>query len=117
MNHGHVAATNVAAGEGSRAVPKRADIEAALRHMAPRLPPHEFSAVTDHAVDSPGLRAASPETAAWLALVAYARHVLTEYDALLGQGYDRDSARYFVADELQAILDGWGVRRRLTEQD
>ncbi len=96
---------------------KRVDIEAALRRVAPRLPAHEFSAIADHAVDSPGLRSSTPETAAWLSLVAYARHVLTEYDELLKQGYDQDSARFFVAEELQAILEGWGVRRRLTEED
>ncbi len=96
---------------------KRVDIEAALRRVAPRLPAHEFSAIADHAVDSPGLRSSTPETAAWLSLVAYARHVLTEYDELLKQGYDQDSARFFVAEELQAILEEWGVRRRLSDKD
>ena len=92
---------------------KRAAIEAALRRLAPKIPPHEFGAVTDHALDSAGLRTASPETAAWLSLVAYVRHVFTDYDALLTQGYDRDSARHFVADEMQAALRAWGVRRAL----
>jgi hypothetical protein len=96
---------------------KRADIEAALRRLAPRIPPHEFGAVADHAVDSPGLRAASAETAAWLSLVAYARHVLTEYEELLKQGYDRESARHFVAEEIDAILVTWGVARRLQPGD
>jgi len=98
-------------------VATRSEVEAALRHLAPRLPAHEFGSIADHAVDSPGLRAASPEAAAWLSLVAYARHVLTEYDELLKQGYDRDSARFFVAEELQAILESWGVRRRLDDSD
>ena len=66
-------------------------------------------------MDSPGLRAASPDNAAWLSLVAYARHALTDYDALLAQGYDRDSARFFVAGELAALLAGWGVKRKLGE--
>ena len=92
---------------------KRARIEDALRRLAPRMPPHEFGVVTDHAMDSPGLRPAAPETAAWLSLVAYVRHVLTDYDSLLQQGYDRDSARYFVAADLEAILNEWGVRRPL----
>lgn len=95
---------------------KRADIETALRRLAPLIPAHEFGAVADHAMDSPGLRSASPEAAAWLSLVAYGRHVLTDYDDLLQQGYDQDSAR-FVAEELQAILDNWGVRRRLVAAD
>ena len=95
----------------------RADIEAALKRLAPKIPPHELGAVVDHALDSRGLRSASPETAAWLSLVAYARHVFTEYDALLAQGYDRDSARHFVIDDIVAALQAWGVRRKLGEDD
>jgi hypothetical protein len=94
-----------------------ASVQAALRHLAPRLPAHEFSAVLDHARDSPGLRVATPENAAWLSLVAYARHALTDYDELLAQGYDRDSARFFVADELADLLAGWGVRRKLSPEE
>jgi hypothetical protein len=71
----------------------------------------------DHAIDSTGLSSASPETAAWLSLIAYARHALTEYDDLLKQGYDRDSARYFVADEINAILAEWGVARRIQPEE
>jgi hypothetical protein len=98
-------------------VAKRSEIEAALRRLAPRIPPHEFAAVVDHAVDSPGLTVAVPETAAWLSLVAYVRHMFTDYDELLREGYDQESARHFVADEITAILDSWGVRRPLTPQD
>jgi len=49
-----------------------------------------------------------------LSLIAYARHTFTEYDDLLEQGYDRDSARFFVAKDMQAVLTAWGVARRLT---
>ena len=90
-------------------------IETALRNLAPRIPRHELGAVLDHALDSPGLRTASPETAAWLSLVAYVRHVFTDYDALLAEGYDADSARFFVVDEIDGVLQEWGVRRRLAE--
>lgn len=95
---------------------RRAAIEQALRRLAPLVPRHEALAVLDHALGSPGLRGAAPETAAWLSLVAYARHVFTEYDALLEQGYDADSARHFVLEEVDAVLQGWGVRRRLTDE-
>jgi hypothetical protein len=98
-------------------VAKRGDIEIALRRLAPRIPAHEFGAVVDHAVDSPGLKLAIPETAAWLSLVAYVRHVFTDYDELLTQDYDHDSARHFVADEIAAVLTDWGVRRRLSGED
>jgi len=98
-------------------MPTRSAIEAALRHLAPRMPAHEFAAVVDHAMDSPGLGVAAPGNAAWLSLVAYARHVMTDYDELLAQGYDKDSARFFVADDMQEILDAWGVRRKLSSDE
>lgn len=96
---------------------KRADIGSALRRLAPRIPAHEFEAVIDHAMDSRGLSTASPETAAWLSLVAYLRHVFTEYDDLLKQGYDQDSARFFVLADIEAKLTEWGVRRKLNQED
>lgn len=96
---------------------RRADIEAALRRLAPKIPPHEFEAVVDHALDSQGLRGAAPESAAWLSLVAYVRHVFTDYDDLLSQGYDRDSARFFVAEQIETVLAGWGAIRRLGDEE
>ena len=92
-------------------------IEEALQRLAPKIPGHEFGAVADHALDSRGLRGATPETAAWLSLVAYVRHTLTEYDDLLAQGYDQDSARYFVADDIRQVLASWGVKRTLGEEE
>jgi hypothetical protein len=96
-------------------MPRRAAVEAALRHLVPRIPKHEFGAVIDHALDSAGLQTAAPEAAAWLSLVAYVRHVLTEYDALLNDGYDVDSARFFVLPEINGVLEGWGARRQVGE--
>jgi len=98
-------------------LPRRADIETALRRLAPRMPAHELGAVVDHALDSRGLRASAPERAAWLSLVAYVRHALTDYDELLSQGYDHDSARFFVAGDIQAALERWGVARPLATGD
>jgi hypothetical protein len=94
-------------------VSRREPLEAALRHLAPKIPPHEFGAVIDHALDSDGLKSAAPAEAAWLSLVAYVRHVFTDYDELLAQGYDRDSARHFVAAEMKEMLSRWSVRRPL----
>ena len=98
------------------AMSRRALIKAALRHLAPNIPPHEFGAVVDHALDSEGLKTAAPDNAAWLSLTAYVRHVFTDYDDLLAQGYDRDSARHFVAQEMAAVLKDWGVRRELGDE-
>jgi hypothetical protein len=98
-------------------MPSRIDIETALRHLAPNIPPHEFGSIVDHALDSTGLRTASPESAVWLSLVAYVRHTFTDYDERLQQGYDRDSARFFVADEINDVLKEWGAKRKLSEDD
>ena len=97
--------------------PKRAAIDTTLLHLAPAIPPYERMAVVDHAIDSRGLFMASPETAAWLSLVAYVRHTFTDYDELLAEGYDPDSARHFVAERMDKILQTWGVRRRLAGED
>jgi hypothetical protein len=96
---------------------RREAVESAVRILAPRIPRHEFEAVTDHALASRGLHSASPETAAWLSLVAYIRHRLTDYDSLLDEGYDVESARFFVLDEMNGILQGWGSPRRIQAED
>jgi hypothetical protein len=98
-------------------VSRRDSIESALRNLAPKIPRHELGAVLDHAMDSVGLRTASPETAAWLSLVAYVRHVFTNYGALLDEGYDADSARFFVAGDMDEVLGSWGVRRRIADEE
>ncbi|EIM28037.1 DUF2293 domain-containing protein [Microvirga lotononidis] len=96
---------------------RREAIESAVRILAPRIPRHEFEAVTDHALGSRGLHAASPETAAWLSLTAYIRHRLTDYDDLLNDGYDMESARFFVLDDMNGILEEWGSPRRVQAED
>lgn len=95
---------------------RRAALEAAVRALAPRVPKHEFEAVVDHALISAGLRTAAPEAAAWLSLVAYVRHALTEYDTLLADGYDQDSARFFVAGAIDEVLERWGSPRRVGDE-
>ena len=41
--------------------------------------------------------------------MAYIRHRLTEYDSLLDEGYDPESARFFVLDEMNGVLGGVGL--------
>jgi hypothetical protein len=98
-------------------VNRRAFLESALRVLAPRIPRHEFEAVIDHALMSPGLRQASPENAIWLSMIAFIRHRLTEYDRLLDEGYDVESARFFVLDDMNARLGEWGSPRRVSGEE
>ena len=96
---------------------RREAIESAVRILAPRIPRHEFESVTDHALGSRGLHTASPEAAAWLSITAFIRHRLTDYDNLLEEGYDVDSARFFVLEDMNAILEEWGSPRRVEAGD
>ncbi|MBC7953774.1 MAG: DUF2293 domain-containing protein [Rhodospirillaceae bacterium] len=92
---------------------RRERIAEALGVIAPRVPAFERDAILDHAQDSTGLKTASPQSAAWLSLVAYIRHALTEYDDLLAEGYDVDSARHFVLDDINEVLADWGCRKQV----
>ncbi len=90
------------------------EIAAALRILAPALPARDAAAVLDRALGSRGLRKARPQSAAWLALVAYVRHGFTEYDALLADGYAPDAARHFTLAATEEILAAWGCRHPVT---
>lgn len=59
------------------------------------------------------LRALPPSVAVWLATVAHVRHQHTDYDTLLAEGYDRDSARFFVVDATNRVLTTWRATRLL----
>ena len=59
------------------------------------------------------MRTLTPTVALWLAAIAHIRHAHTDYDSLLDEAYDRDAARFFVLDDINAVLDRWGATRRL----
>lgn len=63
------------------------------------------------------LKALPASTAVWLATVAHVRHEHTDYDRLLEEGYDRDSARFFVIDETNMVLTRWRATRLLDPDD
>ncbi|MGE4278746.1 MAG: DUF2293 domain-containing protein [Magnetospirillum sp.] len=92
--------------------PRRAAIAQALAVLAPLIPKYDREAVLDLAEDSPGLRLGSPQAAAWLALTSHVRHTHSDYDQMLDDGYDPDSARHFCLPRMVEILDSWGVRKR-----
>jgi hypothetical protein len=52
-------------------------------------------------------------TSVWIAAVAHIRHVHTDYDALLDEGYDQDSSRHFVLEPINEILTHWRATRYL----
>lgn len=97
--------------------PRRAAIAKALAVLAPAIPKFDRDAVLDLAEDSPGLRTGSPQAAAWLALTSHVRHLHTDYDRMLADGYEVDSARHFCSEAMATVLAAWGCRKRLTTPD
>jgi len=89
----------------------------ALARLLPAVPAFDRTEIVDHALLSPGLLRASPEAAAWLSAVAHIRHVHTEYDALLEQGYGVEAARHFTLTAINDTLAEWGCRRRLSADE
>ena len=59
------------------------------------------------------LKTLPPSVALWLATIAHIRPQHTSYDSLLAEGYDRDSARFFVVDEINQVLTTWRATRLL----
>jgi hypothetical protein len=90
---------------------KRA-VAKALTALLPIAPYADIEAIRAEAL-GPSLRTLPPSIAVWLATIAYVRHAHSAYEALLAEGYDRDSARFFVADEINAVLTRWRATRLL----
>ena len=85
-------------------------IRRALRLFAPKAPYADTAEAYERA-RAKRMRDLAPHDAAFLALVAHVRHEHTDYDALLAEGYDRDSARHFVLDDTNDVLTSWGGTR------
>ncbi|MEM7303822.1 MAG: DUF2293 domain-containing protein [Pseudomonadota bacterium] len=98
-----------------RATTKRQkEVLEALRALIPLAPLSDFEPIVE-ATRQPHFRTLQPKSAAWLALVAHIRHRYTDYDRLMDDGYDKDSARFFVLDETNDQLAEWGSATRLNE--
>jgi hypothetical protein len=52
-------------------------------------------------------RSSTAEDPARAAVVAYVRHNLTEYDALLDSGVEREEVRRIVAPKIREVLERW----------
>jgi hypothetical protein len=91
---------------------RQQELRKALRALAPLVPFSESEPVLTRAAKLARANL-SISASVWLALVAHIRHRFTDYDALLGEGYDRDAARYFVVDATEEILQDWGCSSRI----
>lgn len=92
--------------------PRQRAIHKALRQLIPQAPYADFAPIAE-AARSKHMRELTPVNGAFLATVAYIRHQHTDYDDLRDEGYDHDSARFFVAEEIETKLRDWGSTRGL----
>lgn len=83
-----------------------------LREIAPSISRHDFLGILEIA-DAGHLRHLPPSIALWQAIISQARHEHTDYDQLMDDGYDQESARHFVLDDINSKLLEWGCSRRL----
>lgn len=85
-----------------------------IRELFPHAPAGRERTIAEHACAKysgrVGRSAAAKrldDDAVRLAVVAHIRHVETEYDSLLGRGWDRADARRHVADKVERVLTSW----------
>ncbi|MGY6709531.1 MAG: DUF2293 domain-containing protein [Rhizobiaceae bacterium] len=88
----------------------------ALTVLLPQAPYADIEAIREIA-SARKMRELPPSIAVWIATVTHVRHMHTEYDALLSEGYDRDAARHFVVDEINEVLTAWRSTRLLDPDD
>ena len=95
---------------------RRRAIARALTLLLPQAP---FSDLEKIRADAGALhmKPLPPSIAVWLATVAHVRHMHTDYEKLLSEGYDRESARFFVIGQTNDTLTRWRATRLLDPDD
>ena len=95
---------------------RRQAIDKALTALIPMAPYIDAEKIRTDA-GAVRMKTLPASTALWLATVAHIRHEHTDYDQLLADGYDRDSARFFVIERINEVLTRWRATRLLETDD
>jgi len=95
---------------------RRRAIGKALTALLPLAPYADMEKIRTDA-GSVHMKSLPPTIAVWLATIAHVRHVHTDYEKLLAEGYDRDSARFFVIGRTNEVLTRWRATRLLEEDE
>jgi hypothetical protein len=91
---------------------RQREIAKALTLLIPGAPYIDAEAIRELAAKR-RYKSLPASTSVWLAAVAHIRHVHTEYDALLDEGYERDAARHFALGNINDKLTQWRATRLL----
>ena len=92
------------------------EIAKALVTWAPGIPYSDAQSVKSQAA-ARHLRSYPAGISTWLSLIAHIRHEHTDYDTLLTEGYDQESARHFCLDAINAKLTDWRATRYLDAEE
>ncbi len=95
---------------------RRRAIAKALTTLLPLAPYSDMEKIRADA-GAVHMKTLPPSVAVWLATVAHIRHAHSDYEKLLDEGYDRDSARFFVIEQINAVLTRWRATRLLDADD
>lgn len=95
---------------------RRRAIAKALTALLPLAPYADMEKIRADA-GSLHMKTLPPTIAVWLAAIAHIRHMHTDYEKLLAEGYDRDSARFFVIEQTNIVLTRWRATRLLDADD
>jgi hypothetical protein len=95
---------------------RRRAIAKALTALLPMAPYADMEKIRNDA-GAVHMKTLPPTIAVWLATIAHVRHMHTDYERLLTEGYDRDSARFFVIGQTNAMLTRWRATRLLDPDD
>ena len=95
---------------------RRRAIAKALTALLPMAPYADMEKIRADA-GAVHMKALPPSIAVWLATIAHVRHAHTDYEKLLEEGYDRDSARFFVLAQTNETLTRWRATRLLDADD
>lgn len=97
------------------ATSRRRAIDKAVRLLIPAAPLADTLAIRE-AAGRRHMRTLPVGSAVWLATLAHVRHAHTDYDRLRDEGYDRDSAFFFLVDDINAVLTRWRATRLLNDE-
>ena len=95
---------------------RKTEMMKALRVLVPAASLADFTAIMEIA-ERGHLRHLPPTITTWQAVTTHIRHNHTDYDRLLTEGYDSTSARHFVLDTMNEILQAWGATRQINDED
>ncbi|MDN5249353.1 DUF2293 domain-containing protein [Bartonella sp. TP] len=83
-----------------------------LRKLFPSIPYYDAIRIAAKAAE-PHLQALPPSITIWLSAIAYIRHEYTDYNILLKEGMDLETARFFTKEQINKQLQLWDSSRLL----